>query len=70
MTRPPRGSRPACFGPESGIVDTPVCNRTALLGGHRSGPLLVDEPDSTCVVPPGWVASLDDHGNMEVEIDG
>ena len=63
------GSRPAYFGPETGLVETPVCNRAGLLGGRRSGPLLVDEPDSTCVVPPGWVALLDDHGNLEVELD-
>ena len=41
--------------------------RRAPRRGRRSGPLLVDEPDSTCVVPPGWVALLDDHGNIEVE---
>ena len=61
------GSRPAYFGPETGLVDTPVCNRAALLGGSRRGPLLIDEPDSTCVVPPGWAARVDDHGNLEVE---
>ena len=63
-------SRPAYFGPENGFVDTPVCNRAGLLGGRRGGPLLVDEPDSTCVVPPGWTARVDDHGNIEVELDG
>ena len=64
------GSRPAYFDPETGFVDTPVRNRAGLLGRRRSGPLLVDEPDSTCVVPPGWVALLDDHGNIEVQADG
>ena len=62
-------SRPAYFGPETSLVETPVCNRTGLLDGPRRGPLLVDEADSTCVVPPGWVARLDDHGNIEVELD-
>jgi N-methylhydantoinase A len=64
------GSRRAYFGPETGLVETPACNRSGLLGARRHGPLLVDEPDSTCVVPPGWVASLDDHGNIEVELGG
>ena len=59
----------AYFGPETGLVETPVCNRAGLLGERGSGPLLVDEGDSTCVVPPGWVARLDDHGNIEVAID-
>jgi N-methylhydantoinase A len=63
------GSRQAYFGPETGLVDSVVCNRAGLLALRRRGPLLVDEPDSTCVVPPGWVANLDAHGNIEVEID-
>jgi N-methylhydantoinase A len=62
-------SRAAYFGPEAGAVVTPVCKRAGLLGTRRRGPLLVDETDSTCVVPPGWVAHLDDHGNIEMEID-
>jgi N-methylhydantoinase A len=68
-TPPVGGSRPAYFGDETGLADAAVCNRAGLLGGSRRGPLLVDEPDSTCVVPPGCVALLDDHGNIEVEID-
>lgn len=65
-----QSSRPACFDLETGLVDTPVCNRAGLLGGRRLGPLLIDEPDSTCVVPPGWAAAVDDHGNIEIELDG
>ncbi len=58
------------FGPAIGSVETPVCNRGGLLGDERKGPLLVDEVDSTCVVPPGCVARLDSFGNIEVELDG
>ena len=47
------GTRLAYFGPAHGTVATPVCNRAGLLDGERPGPLLVDEYDSTCVVPPG-----------------
>ena len=64
------GSRRAYFGSADGLVETPVCNRAGLLADRRQGPLLIDEPDSTCVVPPGWVASLDDHCNIEVELGG
>ena len=60
--------RRAYFGPGVGHVETPVCNRAGLLAGERRGPLLVDEVDSTCVVPPGCVARLDAYGNIEVEI--
>ena len=64
------GTRPAYFGPEPGLVETAVCNRAGLLSDSRRGPLLIDEGNSTCVVPPGWVSRLDAHGNIEVEIDG
>ena len=57
----------AYFGPAHGVVETPVCNRAGLLDGARPGPLLVDEIDSTCVVPPNCVARLDGHGNIEVD---
>ena len=60
--------RPAYFGPETGLTETPVCNRAGLLAGERRGPLLIDEIDSTCVVPPRCVARLDHYGNIEVEI--
>ncbi len=63
------GTRLAYFGPGPGLVETPVYSRAALLGAGREGPLLVDEPDSTCVVPPGCVARLDDHGSIQIETD-
>jgi N-methylhydantoinase A len=62
-------TRNAYFGPALGLFETAVCNRAGLLDGDRQGPLLVDEADSTCVVPPGCVARLDDHGNIEVDTD-
>ena len=61
--------RRAYFGPAVGQIETPVCNRAGLLAGERRGPLLIDEIDSTCGVPPGCAARLDAYGNIEVEID-
>jgi N-methylhydantoinase A len=61
-------SRTAYFGPELGSFAVPVCNRAGLLPGDLSGPLLIDEIDSTCVVPPGCVARLDAYGNIEVDV--
>jgi N-methylhydantoinase A len=66
---PAEGLRPAFFGPAVGTIETPTCNRAALLAGERAGPLLVDEVDSTCVVPPGCAARLDSFGNIEVDVD-
>ena len=53
-------TRTAYFGPEVGLCDAPVVERRALAGQPRTGPLLVDEYDTTCVVPPGWGATLDE----------
>ena len=61
-------SRLAYFGPDVGLIETEVCNRAGLMAGERRGPLLVDEADSTCVVPPGCLARLDQYGNIEVEL--
>ncbi len=65
---PQESARTAYFDAEVGPVEVPVCNRAGLLAGDRQGPLLIDEDDSTCVVPPGCRARLDDHGSIEVTI--
>ena len=38
------------------------------LSTPRTGPLIVEEYDATCLIPPGAKASLDDYGNIVVEI--
>jgi N-methylhydantoinase A len=40
------------------------------LGAGRAGPLIVEEYDATCVVPPGARAALDAGGNIVIELDG
>ncbi len=52
-----------------GTRSTPILHRAALAGG-ADGPLIVEEYDSTCVVPPGWHARLDDLGNIELTRPG
>jgi N-methylhydantoinase A len=61
--------RQAYFGPEHGLVDTPVIGRGALAVAPRRGPLIIEEYDSTVVVPPGCRAGLDPRGNIEVAIE-
>ena len=51
------------FGPDHGEVETPVIDRPSLTY-PRNGPMIVEEYDSTCVVPPGWQAELDATGNI------
>jgi N-methylhydantoinase A len=60
--------RRAYFGPAHGWLPTPVLNR-ADLRTPRSGPCIVEEYDSTCVVPPGCTASLDAHGNISIAVE-
>ena len=60
--------RSAYFGPPWGSVETPVCRREDLRQGAR-GPLLIDEYDTTIVVPPALRARIDDHLNIHIEAD-
>lgn len=61
-------SRSAYFGPDIGRIDVPVIARAALIDGARRGPFLIDEYDSTVVVPPAATAQLDPYGNIEVRL--
>ena len=60
--------RSAWFGPSWGSIDTPVCRREDLQHGQR-GPLLIDEYDTTIVVPPGLRARIDDRLNVHIELE-
>ena len=63
-TRPP--PRRAYFGLRHGWHETEVLLRPDLATARR-GPLIIEEYGSTCVVPPGWSASLDGFGNIILE---
>ncbi|HEX4521518.1 MAG TPA: hydantoinase B/oxoprolinase family protein [Gaiellaceae bacterium] len=57
---PAAGStRSADFGPAHGTLEAPVHSRGSIPCAGLEGPLLVDEYDTTVVVPPGWTVSLD-----------
>ncbi len=47
-----------------GWADTPVIDRSALATAPRSGPLIIQEYDATCLVPRGTRASVDGFGNI------
>jgi N-methylhydantoinase A len=57
--------RAAYFGPGSGWLDAELFNRSDLRTS-RPGPCIVEEYDATCLVPPGWNARLDPHGNIAI----
>ena len=56
--------RSVYFGPNRGWSDTPVVGRMGLAGNSAQGPLIIEEYDSTTVVPPGWSASIDPASNI------
>ena len=63
------GSRRAYYGPASGWLDTPVITRAALARGDGGeGPCIVEEYDSTCLVPPGVRARVDARGNLVLSL--
>ncbi len=59
-------SRRAWF-PDAGWIATPVVDRAAL-STARTGPLIVQEYDATCLVPRGATAALDAFGNVRVTL--
>jgi N-methylhydantoinase A len=62
-----QASRSAYFGDEHGWLETPVLSRADLAAG-RAGPLIVEEYDATCVVPPGAHAERDEGGNIVIRL--
>jgi N-methylhydantoinase A len=60
----PPPPRRAYFG---SWIETPVMRRSDL-AKPRAGPLIVEEYDATCVVPPGARAELDGAGNIVIEL--
>jgi N-methylhydantoinase A len=58
--------RPVRFG--GAALDCPVWERERLPEGARlPGPAIVEEFGATTVLPPGWTAALDEHGNLRLE---
>ncbi|MDE0726267.1 MAG: hydantoinase/oxoprolinase family protein [Alphaproteobacteria bacterium] len=61
-------SRQAYFGPEVGWLEAQVLSR-ADLDGERRGPLIIEEYDATCLVPPDAKARRDGFGNIVIDLD-
>jgi N-methylhydantoinase A len=64
----PTSRRQAYFGPEFGWQDTLVCGRDEL-AASIAGPCVVEEYDSTTVIPPGCSAMLDSFRNIVITTD-
>lgn len=61
-------SRRAYFGRDHGWQDAAIVAR-ADLTAERRGPFIVEEYDTTCVVPPDATAVLDAQGNIAITMD-
>ena len=70
QSRPdPEGGPPrrAYFGSKHGWIDTPLLKRADLVT-KRAGPIIIEEYDATCLIPPDAAAALDASGNVVIEI--
>jgi N-methylhydantoinase A len=66
----PKGTRRAYFPEARGYVDTPVYDRYALAAGARvEGPAIVEERESTTVLPPGAAATVDEYASLVAELE-
>lgn len=60
------GERPTYFAP-AGFVTTPIYDRARLPAGARvAGPAIVEQVDTTTVIPPGHAALVDPSGNLRI----
>jgi len=68
---PEARSRPVYFAETDGFVPCSIYDRYVLPPGLRVvGPAIVEELDSTCVVHPGYTATVDDTGNLLLAPNG
>ncbi|HJY79789.1 MAG TPA: hydantoinase/oxoprolinase family protein [Candidatus Binatia bacterium] len=60
----PEITRRAYFGPQAGEREARILRRSDLVGKSLTGPLIVEEFDTTVVVPPAWQAEVEGYGNI------
>jgi N-methylhydantoinase A len=60
-----KGHRDVWFAETGGWRPTLVVDRAKLLRGNViAGPAIIEEPDASTLVHPGWTATVDEHGNL------
>ncbi|MEZ4497602.1 MAG: hydantoinase/oxoprolinase family protein, partial [Thermomicrobiales bacterium] len=69
IERAKKGTRPAYFGNRHGWQDTTVFDRYALRpGDEASGPAVIEERESTIVVPPATTFIVDSYLNVRLTL--
>lgn len=59
------------FEGESEYVETNIYNRNDLFVGSKViGPAIIEQMDSTCIIPPKWTADVDPFLNLIVSYEG
>jgi N-methylhydantoinase A len=67
----PDGERRVYWDNETGYVPSPVFLRADLAAGAEiEGPALLDQDDSTVIIPPAWNGRVDGKGNLILERKG
>jgi N-methylhydantoinase A len=57
------------FDNVEGPIETPVYDRSELpAGSELAGPAVIDQLDSTTVIPPGVTARVDEWRNLRLEM--
>jgi N-methylhydantoinase A/oxoprolinase/acetone carboxylase beta subunit len=65
-----KGRRRAYFPETGGWIDCPIYDRYKLAAGLSvAGPAIVEERESTSVLPPATVATVDEYANLVVTVD-
>ncbi|EPX76641.1 hydantoinase/oxoprolinase family protein [Salipiger mucosus] len=65
------GRRQVYFSEAGDFVETPVHDRYRVVPGLPiAGPAVFEERESTIIVPPDSTATVDDHGNLIIDLDG
>ena len=66
-----KGRRDVWFAEAGGFRPTLVLDRGRLLRGNLiEGPAIIEEPDASTLVHPGWTATVDEHGNLVLRPSG
>jgi N-methylhydantoinase A len=60
--------RKAYFGPAEGWVTTPIVSRGSVSSSPMRGPVIVEDYDSTTVVPPSFTVRRDAAGNLLIRV--
>ena len=64
-----KGRRPAYFGDLGGWMEVPIYDRYALAPGQTiAGPAIVEERESTTVIPPGDSLEVDAQRNLRIHV--